>query len=81
MDWDDFMDFLMEGKKDKKDKKIKVKVKHYQDPQSGLNISHINPGSTSKPYSKERNAEIRELMKLNGGGAVKKMLKKRQASN
>lgn len=69
MNWEQFLDFIQEAKK--------VKVKEYRDENGGL-VHHINPGKTSKPFSKERDAEIRALMKLNGGGAVKKAIKKGQ---
>lgn len=90
MDWEDFMEFLLEGKKKEKKKeklkKEKLKLKKLKpqvnvvkthSPSGGL-IAHINPGIQSEPNSALRRAEVRALMKMNGGGAIKRALKRRE---
>jgi hypothetical protein len=69
MNWTDFMDFLLqEGKK-----KL---------PNVSFSGEFLpKPDKVSKPFSKERDAEIRALMKVTGRSAIMKDLKQRKKSS
>lgn len=70
MNWTDFMDFLLqEGKK--KLPKVVFRGEFLPKPDE----------NGSEPFSKERNAEIKALLKVSGRSAVLKDLKRRKKSS
>lgn len=68
MNWADFMNFLLEGSK-------KLPTVSF----SGEFLP--KPEKVSKPFSKERMAEIKALQKVTGRAAILKDLKRREKSS